>query len=62
MSDLLKSVLVILVSFFVRWFFGVIGVEIDDATFNAIVAALVTLFLSLIGVGAAQRAMPNTFK
>ena len=61
-TELLKSALVLVCSFAVRWVFTALGVEIDDVTFNAIVAALVGLFLALFGVEVAKAKAPNTFK
>jgi hypothetical protein len=62
LNELLKSALVLVFSFAVKWLFGVLNVAIDEATFNAIVAGLVTLFLSLIGVEAARTFAPRYFK
>jgi hypothetical protein len=61
LNELLKSVLVLGLSFAVRWFFTLINVQIDDATFNAIVAGLVTYILSLLGLEVAARAAPRYF-
>ena len=61
LSELVKSALVLLASFLVRWAFTALGIEIDDATFNAIVAALVTLFLGLFGYESVKRAAPSLF-
>jgi len=62
LNELLKSALVLVFSFAVKYVFGLIGVALDEATFNAIVAGLVTLFLSLIGVEAARSFAPRYFK
>lgn len=61
LNELLKSALVLVLSFVVRWFFALIKVEIDEATFNAIVGGLVTLFLTLLGLEVAARAAPKYF-
>jgi hypothetical protein len=53
-DNLLASVLTVLVSFLVRWFFAAIGVEIDEALFNTIVAGIVLWFLSLLGADVAK--------
>lgn len=49
LNDLIKSALVLLVSFAVRWFFAQIGVQIDDASFNTLVGAIVVWLLGLFG-------------
>lgn len=61
-SELLKSVLVLLVAFLLRFVLVAIGVEIDEVTFNTIVAAIVAYVLALVGVEAARNAAPNTFR
>ena len=61
LNELLKSVLVLGISFAVRWLFALINVTVDDATFNAIVAGLVTYILSLLGLEVAARAAPKYF-
>jgi len=60
-EELLKSALVLVAGFLVKWLFGVLGVEIDEATFNAIVAAIVTFFLGLFGVQGVKKAAPSLF-
>jgi hypothetical protein len=57
LNRLLESALVLVVSFAVRWFFDLIGVAIDEATFNSIVAGLVALLLGLFGVDLARAAL-----
>jgi len=59
LTELLKSALVLVVSFAVKYVSNLIGVQLDEATFNSIVAGLVTLFLSLLGVELAFRAAPS---
>lgn len=61
-TELLRSVLLLVVAFALRWFLQLIGVEIDDLNFNAIVAAFVAWVLTQLGVEGARRAAPNTFK
>lgn len=61
LNELLKSALVLLVSFAVKYVLGLIGVVLDEAVFNSIVAGLVTYFLSLLGIEAAARFAPNYF-
>lgn len=62
LDELLKSALVLVISFAVRWFFALIGLELDDSTFAAIVAAIVTYFLALLGYEGARRAAPKAFR
>ena len=61
-SELLKSVLVLVVAFLIRLALTALGVDIDEETFNTIVAAIVAYVLALVGVEAAKSAAPNTFK
>ena len=59
-SELLKTVLTIVVSFGLRWLFTAIGVEVDELTFNAIVAGIVLWFLTQLGYGLTARALKGT--
>lgn len=61
-TDLLKPVLVLVVGYLLRLALVALGVELDEATFNAIVLAIVAYLLALVGVEGARRAAPNTFK
>lgn len=62
LSELLKSVLLIVVAFLLQLALGALGVELDEATFTAIVAAIVAYILSLLGLEAARAAFPSRFK
>ena len=55
-GELVAPVLVIVFGWLVRQVFKWLNVEIDDGTFNAIVASLVTFMLALLGVEAGVRA------
>jgi hypothetical protein len=55
-SELLQSALTLVVAFAVRWFLGVIGVQIDDALFASLVGAIVVWLLALFGVQVARAA------
>ena len=46
-KNLLVAVLTPLVSFGLKYVFGLLGVEIDAATFNAMVLAIVSSFVGL---------------
>lgn len=59
LTELLKSALVLVVSFGVRYLFAALKVEIDDALFNTLVSAIVTYILALAGVEVAFRAAPS---
>lgn len=61
-TELIRSVLLLVIAFLLRWFLQFIGVEIDETTFNTIVAAFVAWVLTQLGVEGARRAAPNTFK
>jgi Kef-type K+ transport system membrane component KefB len=63
--DLLKAALTLVVGFLLQLFFKAIGVEIDPALFNTIVAAIVLWFLTLFGTEATVRGIRgirNAFK
>jgi multisubunit Na+/H+ antiporter MnhE subunit len=62
LDELVKTVLVILVGFAVRWLFTLTGVEIDEATFNAIVGAIVVYLLALLGYAGARKLRPSLFR
>jgi len=62
LSELIKSVLLIVVAFLLRLAFSALGVELDEGTFVAIVAAIVSYLLALLGLEAARYAAPNRFK
>lgn len=59
-SELLKTVLTVVVAFGVRWLFTAIGVEVDEATFNAIVGGIVVWLLTQLGYGLTARAVKGT--
>ena len=60
-QELLQAALTLVVAFTVRWFFQLIGVELDDATFAALVGAIVTYLLALFGIEV-FRGMRHGFK
>jgi uncharacterized protein YacL len=62
LNELLKAALVLVVSFAIRWFLTLIGVEIDPELFNTLVAAIVTYLLALLGLEAAKAKAPKYFK
>lgn len=55
-AELVKPVLVLVIGYGLRYLFKYLKVEIDVATFNAIVLSIVTTLLALIGQEAAVRA------
>jgi hypothetical protein len=59
LNSLLRPVLVIVVGFLLRLALAAIGVEIDEAIFNTIVAAIVTYFLALIGAEGTANAVAH---
>jgi hypothetical protein len=62
LSELLKSVLLIVVAFLLQMALAALGVELDEGTFVAIVAAIVAYILSLLGLEGARSVFPNKFK
>jgi hypothetical protein len=61
-DELVKSALVLLVSFALKWFFALINFEIDLAVFNALVGAIVLYFLTLLGYEGARKLAPKSFR
>lgn len=59
LSELLKSALTLAVAFGVRWFFALIGVEIDEVIFNSIVAGIVVWLMTQLGYGLTVYAFPK---
>ena len=55
-AELLKPVLVIVVGFLLKAIFSALKLEVDAAFFNALVLAIVTYLLVLVGVEGAIRA------
>jgi uncharacterized protein YacL len=62
LNELLKSALVLVIGFVLKWFLALIGVEIDPELFNTLVAAIVTYLLALLGLEAAKAKAPRYFK
>lgn len=60
LSELLKASLLLVVSFAVKAFFTFIKVDIDEATFNAIVAGAVAVLLALFGLDVARAAIAKS--
>lgn len=61
-TELLRSILLLVVAFALRWFLALINVSIDEVTFNTIVAAFVVWVLTSLGIEGARRAAPDTFR
>lgn len=61
-TELLRSVLVLLVGFVLRLALAAIGVELDEVVFNTLVAAIVVWVLTALGVEVARAKFPNRFK
>jgi uncharacterized protein YacL len=62
LNELLKSALVLVISFLLRAALTALGVEIDVALFNTLVAAIVAYVLALFGVEVARAKAPKHFK
>lgn len=60
LSQLLQAALTLVVSFGLRYLFSLIGFSLDEAVFNALVAAIVTALIGLFLVKATARAVRNT--
>jgi len=50
LKELVAAALVLVVRFGLVWFFGLIGLELDEAILNSIVAAIVAWLLALFGL------------
>jgi hypothetical protein len=61
-TELLRSILVLLIAAALRFVLAALGVEIDEVVFNTIVAAIVAYVLAALGVEAARAKYPNRFK
>ena len=59
-SELLQAALLLVVRFVVVWFFGLIQVQIDEASLNVLVGAIVAYLLALFGVSAIRYGLRNT--
>lgn len=62
LPDLLKSVLLVVVAYLLKLGLAAIGVQIDEALFNTIVAAIVAYLLTLVGYAAGNKVAPRFFK
>ena len=61
LTELVKTVLVLVIGYVLRLAFVALGVEIDEATFNAIVLGIASYFLSLVGLEGVRKAAPKLF-
>jgi hypothetical protein len=61
LSELLKTVLAIVIGAGLRALLAAIGVEIDPVLFNTIVTGIVTWILIQLGLEAAARVAPRYF-
>ena len=50
LNELIAAALVLVVRFGLVWFFGLIGLELDEAILNAIVGAIVSWLLAQFGL------------
>jgi hypothetical protein len=55
-TELLQAALTLVVAFAFRWLLSVIGVELDEGIFAAIVGGIVVWLLGLFGVEVARAA------
>ena len=55
-AELLKPVLVVVVAFVLRWFFALIKFQVDDGFLAALVVAIVSYLIALLGIEGAIRA------
>lgn len=60
-ENLLRSVLLLVIAALLKLALDALGVTIDEATFNSIVAAIVAVILSLLGVEAVRKVKPSLF-
>jgi len=62
LTELLKAILVPVIAVALKYALAALGVVIDEALFNTLVAAIVTYLLALLGFEAARAAFPARFK
>jgi ribosomal protein L12E/L44/L45/RPP1/RPP2 len=62
LNELLKSALVLVVSFALKVVLTALGVDIDPELFNTLVAAIVAWVLAQLGVEVAKAKAPKYFK
>lgn len=62
LNELLKSALVLLVSFALRAILSALNVAIDESLFNTLVAAIVAFVLAQFGVEVARAYAPARFQ
>jgi len=55
-KTLLQAALTLVVGFGLKWFFALIGFEVDEATLNALVGAIVAFLLGLFFVNTGEHA------
>ena len=55
LDPVLHGALVVVAAFVMKWIFGYIGLELDEATLNTLAAAVVAYILSLFGLGLLRR-------
>jgi len=56
-KTLLQAALTLVVGFALKWFFALVGFEIDPALLDTLVAAIVTFLLGLFFVNTGERAV-----
>ena len=61
LENLVKPVLFILAGALVKLAFDYLKVPLDEATFNAIVGAIVSVLLGLFGYAGLKKAAPSLF-
>ncbi len=61
-SELLKSVLVLVIGYGLRLALVALKIEIDETMFNTIVVAIASYFLTLLGYEFAKARAPKTFQ
>lgn len=61
LSEILLPVLTLVIGYLVKKAFDFFKVELDQATYNALVGAIVAYLVALLGLEAARAAAPSLF-
>lgn len=59
LKEFVKTVLVVVIGFTLRFVFDALGVPVDEGTYNALVGAIVAYLLSLFGFEGAKKLIPT---
>ena len=61
LNELIKGALVLVVGFALKWIFALVNFPIDEATYNALLGAIVAYLLALFGLEGVKKIAPKLF-